>query len=247
METESITAVVTGASGHVGGAIAVALARTGCRCICHYYNNEAAASKIVKKIIAEGGHALAVQADLTSPDGISKFFDTCGKFGQPRILVNSAAIFKRGSISEITPQNARQMLDTNLIAPILVSAAFAESLKGLEVTNNLPVAKIVNLVDIGGIRPWANYTMYCAAKAGLIAATKSMAKELAPSVCVNAVAPGVVSWPDDADKAEYNRQVSMIPMQRTAAPEEIAAAVVFLVKSDYITGQTLNVDGGRCI
>ena len=86
-----------------------------------------------------------------------------------------------------------------------------------------------------------------ASKAGLIAATKSMAKELAPAVTVNAVAPGVVSWPEDADKEEYNRQISMIPAGRTAAPQEIAAAVVFLIKNDYITGQILNVDGGRCI
>ena len=247
METESITAVVTGASGHVGSAIAVALAQAGCKCVCHYQENFPAAGEIVDRINSSGGQAAAVKADLTSPEGISKLFSVCSEFASPRILVNSAAIFKKASISEITPQNARQMLDINLIAPILVSAAFAESIKGLEVTNNLPVAKIVNLVDIGGIRPWANYTMYCAAKAGLIAATKSMAKELAPAVCVNAVAPGVVSWPEDADNAEYNRQVSMIPMQRTGTPEEIAAAVVFLIKNDYITGQTLNIDGGRCI
>ncbi|MBW8016966.1 MAG: SDR family oxidoreductase [Planctomycetes bacterium] len=247
METESITAVVTGASGCVGGAIAVALSRAGCRCVCHYHHNEAPAKKIVEKIIAQGGRAVAVKADLTDTDDISRLFDAYGEFGPPRILVNSAAIFKRGAISEITAENARQMLDIDLVSPILVSAAFAESVKGLQVTGNIPVAKIVNLVDIGGIRPWANYTMYCAAKAGLIAATKSMAKELAPAVCVNAVAPGVVSWPDDVDKEEYDRQVSMIPAQRVGTPEEIAAAVVFLIKNDYITGQILNVDGGRCM
>jgi len=246
METESITAVVTGASGRVGGAVAVALAGAGCRCICHYHSNKDAVTKTVEKIISEGGNAIALQADLTNPDEINRLFQ-CPEFAPPRILINSAAIFKRASIPDITPENARQMLDTNLIAPVMTSAAFAQTLKGIQVKNNLPVAKIVNLVDIGGIRPWANYTMYCASKAGLIAATKSMAKELAPEICVNAVAPGVVSWPDDGDKAEYDRQVSMIPMQRTGTPEEIAAAVVFLVKNDYITGQVLNVDGGRCI
>ena len=247
MEINDLTAVITGASGIVGGAIAVALAKEGCRVVCHYHNNYPAAGKIVDKINSSGGHAAAVKADLTCSDGISRLFSGCSEFASPRILVNSAAIFKSSPISEITKENARQMLDVDLISPLLVSAAFAESIKDIEVTDNLPIAKIVNLVDIGGIRPWANYTMYCAAKAGLIAATKSMAKELAPAVCVNAVAPGVVSWPDDADKAEYDRQIKMIPAGRTANPQEIAAAVVFLTKNDYITGQTLNIDGGRCI
>ena len=247
METQSITAVVTGASGRVGGAIAIALAKAGCKCICHYNNNYPEAGEIVDKINSSGGHAAAVQADLTSSDGIARLFSVCSEFASPRILVNSAAVFKKSPISEINAENARQMLDIDLISPILVSAAFAESVKGIEVTDNLPIAKIVNMVDIGGIRPWANYTMYCAAKAGLIAATKSMAKELAPAVCVNAVAPGVVSWPDDADKSEYDRQVAMIPAGRVGTAEEIAAAVIFLIKNDYITGQTLNIDGGRCI
>jgi len=89
--------------------------------------------------------------------------------------------------------------------------------------------------------------MYCASKAGLIAATKSMAKELAPKIYVNAVAPGVVTWPEDGDKEEYNRQVSMIPAGRVGKPKDITNAVIFLLKNDYITGQTINVDGGRCI
>jgi pteridine reductase len=247
METESLTAVITGTSGIIGGAIALALSQAGCKCVCHYHHNYPAAGKIVDEINSSGGQAAAVKADLTCSDGISKLFNVCSEFGPPRILVNSAGIFKSGPISEITKENAREMLDVDLISPILVSAAFAESIKDMEVTDNLPIAKIVNLVDIGGIRPWANYTMYCAAKAGLIAATKSMAKELAPAVCVNAVAPGVVSWPDDADKAEYDRQIKMIPAARTGTPEEIAKAVIFLKKNDYITGQTLNIDGGRCI
>ncbi len=247
MEINDLTAVITGTSGIVGGAVAVALARGGCRCVCHYRHNEAAAVKIVNKIIADGGKAVAVQADLTDSGEISRLFGDFAGFAPPRILVNSASIFKKAAISEINYENAREILDIDLISPILVSAAFAESIKELEVLDNMPVAKIVNMVDIGGIRPWANYTMYCAAKAGLIAATKSMAKELAPAVCVNAVAPGVISWPGDADKAEYDRQVAMIPAGRVGTPEEIAKAVIFLTKNDYITGQTLNVDGGRCM
>ena len=247
MEIESKTAVVTGSSRCVGAAVAVALAREGCRCVCHYHHNRAGAMEVVEKIAAEGGQAIAVRADLTCHEEIVRLFEVCREFGLPEILVNSAAIFERSSISEINFENARRMLDTNLVAPILVSGAFAEAAKGIKASGNLPVAKIVNLVDIGGIRPWADYTLYCASKAGLIAAGKSLAKELAPKICVNAVAPGIVSWPDGGDMDQYNRQVSMIPAGRTGTPEDIASAVIFLVKNDYITGQVINVDGGRCI
>ena len=104
-----------------------------------------------------------------------------------------------------------------------------------------------HFADIGGIVPWAGYAMYCASKAALINVTKTLAKELAPRVTVNAIAPGLVSWPQDGDKDEYNRQLKMIPLSRKGTGEEIAAAVIFLLQNDYITGQVLNVDGGRCI
>lgn len=247
MEITNQTAVITGASGKLGSAIAIAVAEQGCNCVCHYHRNKTRADQIVEEIKSQGGEALAVRADLTNESEIAALFQAAKKFGIPKILVNSAAIFKRTKVSEVNFENARQTLDTNLIAPILTGKMFAESLKNIEPPDNKPIAKIINLADIGGIRPWANYTMYCASKAGLIAATKSMAKELAPNITVNAIAPGVVIWPEDGDREEYNRQVSMIPMQRTGKPEEIAAAVIFLLKNDYITGQTINVDGGRCI
>ena len=109
------------------------------------------------------------------------------------------------------------------------------------------VGKIINISDVGGIRPWAKHTLYCSSKAGLIGATKAIAKELAPAICVNSIAPGVVTWPSDFDESERHRQLSFIPMRRIAEPKEVTEAIIFLLKNDYITGQVLNVDGGRCI
>lgn len=246
MELTGTTAIITGSTGRLGRAIVFALARAGCRCICHYHTNRAGAEEIVASICADGGRAVVARADLTKADQIEGLFAEFEGMARPRILVNSAGIFERTALADVTPENASRVLNTNLVAPVMVAARFAEAVADVK-PGSAPVAGIVNIADIGGIRPWANYTMYCASKAALIAATKSMAKELAPEICVNAVAPGVISWPQDGDRAEYDRQVAMIPAGRVGTPEEIAATVLFLLRNDYITGQVLNVDGGRCI
>jgi NAD(P)-dependent dehydrogenase (short-subunit alcohol dehydrogenase family) len=245
MELTNTTAVITGATGHLAEAIATALAKQGCDCICHYHTKPDIAAELVKKIQALGRKAIAVQADLNDPDQLPALFDAPADFAPIRILINLASNFKRQPLADITKDSARQALDIDLIAPILISKEFAKIISAVD--SKETIGKIINFADVGGITPWANYTMYCAAKAGLIAVTKSLAKELAPSVCVNAIAPGMISFPDDGDKDEYKRQLKMIPANRKGTPEEIAAAVVFLLQNDYITGQVLNVDGGRCI
>ena len=139
------------------------------------------------------------------------------------------------------------MLNVNLIGPVMVSQQFMRSVNARpdDTGREQPVAKIVNLVDIAAVRPWAEYALYCASKAGLVAATKSMAKELAPAVCVNAVAPGIVTWPDDMDEREKSRQLSKIPAGRIGWANDVVSAIMFLLKSDYITGEVITVDGGR--
>ena len=108
-------------------------------------------------------------------------------------------------------------------------------------------AKIINMVDVGAIRPWSEYAVYCSSKAGLIGATKALAKELAPAICVNAVAPGTATWPIDFSQTGKDHQLSFIPAGRIAGTNEITPAIIFLLESDYITGQVLCVDGGRSI
>ena len=103
------------------------------------------------------------------------------------------------------------------------------------------------MLDVGAVRPWGEYAVYCSSKAGLLGATKALAKELAPAVCVNAIAPGVTTWPEDYSQAEKDRQLSFIPMRRIGGTNEITSAIIFLLESDYITGQVLCVDGGRSI
>jgi len=248
MELRGVTAVITGSTGNLGGAISLALAEAGCNCICHYNQNRKRGEELVGQISEVGQKAVAVGADLTKPDQIQKLFTEAAATGPVRILINSASVFLRQPLADVTLADAQKILDVNLVAPILVCREFAQSVLSQPNSGPAnPVAKIINLVDVGGIRPWANYSVYCGSKAGLIAATKSLAKELAPAICVNAIAPGVITWPDGFGKENKKRQLAHIPAGRTGYTSEITSAIIFLLKNDYITGQVLNIDGGRCI
>ena len=247
MELKDKTAIITGSSGQLGSAIALALAGAGANCVCHYNNNKQKAEAVAAQIEKKGSKATAVQADLTNPKQIEGLFEQAEHIGTPQILINSAAVFSRQPISEISYEQAQKIITTNLIAPILTSKVFARKIFEKFGSTDSPVGKIINIADVCGLRPWADYVLYCSSKAGLIGATKALAKELAPAICVNAVVPGIVSWPDDFDETKRQKQLSLIPLKRIAEPEEIAYAIISLLENDYITGQVLCIDGGRSI
>jgi len=251
MELRDKTAIITGSSGRLGGAIARALAEAGCNCVCHYNTNKEGAEELVEQIGRIGVKALAVGADLTEPEQISGLFEKASAFGTPRVLINSAGVFSRRRLADVTFEEAQRVLNLNLVAAILTSRAFAKIIEDKFGGTESVVGKIVNISDVGGVRPWAEYVVYCSSKAGLIGATKALAKELAPSICVNSVAPGIMTWPSPPDvrrnESEKRRQLSFIPVGRIAEMSEVTAAILFLLRNDYVTGQVLNVDGGRCI
>lgn len=247
MELRGKSAIITGSSGRLGSAIAKALAMAGCNCICHYNQHEQKAEELVKQIQSLGVKALAVEADLTKPEEIEGLFEKASEFGTPQILINSAAVFSRQPLAEVVFDEAQRVLNLNLIVPILTSRAFAKMVNSKFPDAETTVGKIINIADVGGVRPWAGYVLYCSSKAGLIGATRALAQELAPAICVNSVAPGVVSWPSDFDESEKQRQLKFIPVRRIARMNEVTEAVIFLLKNDYVTGQVLSVDGGICI
>lgn len=247
MELKDTAIVITGSTGRLGSEIALALARAGADCVCHYHKNKQFAEKLVLQIQALGRKAIAVCADLACPEQIEGMFAEAAEFGPVRILVNSAAVFSKQPLADVTAEDIHKTLDINLVVPILTSRCFAQTVERKSENSDKPFAKIINLVDVGGIRPWANYSVYCASKAGLIAVTKSLAKELAPTVTVNAVAPGIINWPEEFDEGGKKRRLSHIPAKRIGLAKEVTSAIIFMLENDYVTGEVLNIDGGQCI
>ena len=247
MELKDKVAIITGSTGSLGGAIARALAQKGCKCACHYYTNEKRAGELKEEVELLGAEALTVQADLTKPEQVDHLVGKASELGTPQILINSAAVFSRHSLQDTDFEKAREFFDLNVTAAILTGKGFSQLLRDSFGNTDSVVGKIINVSGVAAVKPWAGYVAYSASKAGLVGATKAMAKELAPSICVNSISPGIVNWPKDFNDGQKNRQLSLIPAGRIAKPEEVTHAIVFLLENDYITGQLLNVDGGRCI
>ena len=250
MELTDKTAIITGASGQLGARIALALAERGADCVCHYFAGENEVNHVVAAVKQTGRRAVAVRADLADADAAAIIFEKAKNFGPVRVLINSASIFARQPLGTFSQADVSKLLAVNLTAPLLLCDAFAAYLKqqGADYQNaEEPFAAIINLVDVAGVKPWPGYSPYCASRGALVAATKSLAKELAPGVTVNAIAPGIVTWPGKMDPSEEQKQLKMIPAGRFGNPKDITRTIDFLLDNPYITGQTICVDGGRSI
>jgi NAD(P)-dependent dehydrogenase (short-subunit alcohol dehydrogenase family) len=250
MEIVGKTAIITGASGQLGSEIALCLGRRGMHCLCHYHTDKDNANETVAAIQSLGRQAVAVGADLASVDAAALLMTEAQKLGPVRVMINSASIFVRQPIGSFSGSDASKVLEVNLAAPMRLCDQFAMYLKqeGTDCTDEQDsLAAIINLVDVAGVKPWGGYSPYCASRAGLIGLTKSLAKELAPVVTVNAIAPGIVTWPGKMDPSEEQKQLKMIPAGRFGQPKDITRTIGFLLNNDYITGQVLCIDGGRSI
>lgn len=240
---EGRVAVVTGAGIRVGRAIAEALGARGASVVVHYATSRDGAEQTVAAVYAAGGRAEAVQADLTDSEGVERVFGAAESMGGCDLLVNSAAVFERRPLEAIDDAAWRRMLDTNLSAPFFCCRAAVAAMR------RKGRGDIVNVVDVGGgMRAWSHYAHYCAAKAGLAMLTRCLALELAPTIRVNAVAPGTVLFPESWGDEERRRAETLIPLGRAGSPRDVVGAVLFLLTgSDFVTGQVLAVDGGRSI
>lgn len=243
MDLQGKVALVTGSGIRVGRRIALALAERGASLAVHYNSSLDPANETVAAARATGVEAEPFRCDLSETASIEGLIDSIGeRWGRLDVLVNSAAIFPRTPWDEIDEATWDRTLDVNLKAPFFTAWHAARLMK------EGGGGKIVNIADWAGLRPYVNYAPYVVSKGGVITMTKAMAKELAPEIAVNAVAPGPVMLPEDFDEDAAERVRRSTLLQRLGSPNDIAEAVVFLVeRTDFVTGHVLVVDGGRLI
>jgi pteridine reductase len=237
--------LLTGAARRLGAAIARCLHENGARLMLHYRKSERDALELQSELNAVRPDSVALlQADLLAVAGLPEIVrNTVSRFGRLDVLVNNASDFHATPLGEITFDDWDSLVGTNLKAPLFLAQAAAPHLRKSG-------GCIVNITDIHAERPLKSYVVYSIAKAGLDGLTRSLARELAPEVRVNAVAPGAVLWPEDGSFDELTRQrvVSNTPLKRAGDPGDIARAVLYLVaEAPYVSGQTIAVDGGRSI
>ncbi len=238
--------LVTGGAKRVGAAICRRLHAAGAQLAIHYRSSEQEAQDLQKELNALRPKSTAVfQADLLDLNALPQLVHkVIMKFGQLDALVNNASSFYATPLAEVNGQQWDDLLGTNLKAPLFLAQAAASELRRQH-------GCIVNIADIHAERPMRGHLLYSVAKAGLVALTRGLAQEMAPQVRVNAVAPGVIIWPEGEawmDEEQRRKIVAHTLLKREGEPDDIARTVAFLIHdAPYITGQVIAVDGGRSV
>ncbi len=242
-ESEPV-AIVTGAARRIGASIVKALHQRGLKVVIHYRASESEAESLAESLNKRRqSSAMTIGEDLADPQAPERIVrSTLDRFGRIDVLVNNASTFFPTPMGEATQANWDELMNSNLRAPFFLSQACSPHLARRG-------GAIVNLVDIHALVPLSRHPVYVQAKAGLVMQTRALARELAPSIRVNAVAPGAILWPENGDSPEAaNAVLERIPLGHQGRPEDIAGAVCFLsLDAPYITGQILAIDGGRML
>ena len=238
--------LVTGGAKRVGAAICRRLHAAGAELAVHYHSSAQEALALQDELNRlRPKSAAAFQTDLLDLNALPKLVHkVVRKFGQLDALVNNASSFYATPLAEVNEQQWHDLLGTNLRAPLFLAQAAAAELRRRH-------GCIVNIADIHAERPMHGHLLYSVAKAGLAALTRALAQEMAPQVRVNAVAPGVIMWPENADWMDEEQRRKIVAhtlLKREGEPDDIARTVAFLIQdAPYVTGQIIAVDGGRSV
>lgn len=246
MTTEAPVALITGSAHRLGARTAERLHERGWRVVIHYRSRREQAEALVARLNeARADSAIALQADLTRLDDVHRLGkEAAARWGHLNALVNNASDFYPTPTGEASREDWDHLMNTNLRAPFFLLQTCLPALRQSK-------GSVVNLIDIYSEKPLGNHPIYCATKAGLVAMTRSWAKDLAPELRVNGVSPGAILWPENEgaiDKGYQSAILEKTPLATTGQPDDIAGAIVFLVcDAPFVTGQILSVDGGRSL
>lgn len=237
------TVLITGAARRVGAGIARHLHSKGMNIVMHYHTSEQDALRLVGALNRERANsATLVQADLLNAEAFTTLAATALEFtGRLDVLINNASQFYPNRMGETTTAQWRELVGTNMQAPFFLAQACLTPLRANR-------GCIINITDVHGVRPLKDYSIYSAAKAGLLMLTQTMARELGPEIRVNAISPGPIIWPENMPEETKQAIIEKTVLKRAGGPEDIAKAAWFLIEeAGYMTGQVLNVDGGASL
>lgn len=241
MELQDRVALVTGAGHRVGRAIAVALAGRGMRIAVHFHAAAGGARETLREVEDAGASGAVFSADLTEPDAPQELVEKVAKeFGALDVLVNSAAVMLRTPFESVTPSEWDGIMALNLRAPFFLARAAAAHLRRAR-------GVIINIADLAAFETWPAYVPHGLSKNGVVAMTRALANLLAPEVRVAAIAPGAVLLPEGWTEADADRLRASTPLRSLGSPGDVTRTLLFLLDSDFITGETVVVDGGRNI
>ena len=243
MDLQNKFALVTGGAHRIGKAIALALARSGAHVAITYNTSIDDAPLTLAEIRQSGVKAAAFQCDQTKLESIDALFAALHQeFDHLDILINCAAIMERQPALEVSPADWERVINTNLRGPFFIAQAAAQWMRA-----SGQAGSIINLADLSALQPWPGYITHVISKSGLVAMTQTLALALAPTIRVNAIAPGTILKPDDWVESRWQQVVETLPLKHSGSVNEVAEAVLFCLRSDFMTGQVIVLDGGRSL
>ncbi|GAB4136170.1 MAG: SDR family oxidoreductase [Planctomycetaceae bacterium] len=249
MELQGRTAIITGGAVRLGKAICLALAEEGCQIVLHYGHSEAEANATLQELHGLGIKCVAVCADLLQPEkAVKRIFDAAlAEFGSVEILINNAAIFESGTLADLTDDIWNRHQTINLKSPVFLAKEFHARRKteATESTKHISRGHIINIADWRGTHPVPGHLAYTVAKGGLVTLTKLLAQELGPDIQVNAIAPGAILPAPESSPEDFQKRADSNPLRQTGSPEDVTQALLFLLRSEFVTGEVIHVTGGE--